>query len=84
MNTRYTLLTMWSTTGWPICREQSPVRSTIALTNVTLPFVCQLAEQGWKNACTSNTALGKGLNIAEGKVIYKEIIEAFEWDAIPA
>lgn len=56
-----------------------PYTSTIALTNVTLPFVCQLAEEGWKDACSRNSALGKGLNIAEGKVVYKKIIEAFEW-----
>lgn len=58
-----------------------PYTSTIALTNVTLPFVVQLANEGWKDACRNNAALGRGLNIAEGKVVYKEIAEAFKWDA---
>ena len=57
-----------------------PYTSTIALTNVTLPFVVQLANEGWMEACRNNTALGKGLNIAEGKVVYKEIAEAFKWN----
>jgi len=57
-----------------------PYTSTIALTNVTLPYVLLLANKGWKDACNQNSALGKGLNIADGKVIYKEIIEAFKWD----
>ncbi len=57
-----------------------PYTSTIALTNVTLPFVLQLANEGWKNACSNNSALAKGLNISEGKVVYKEIVEAFKWN----
>lgn len=58
-----------------------PYTSTIALTNVTLPYVLQLANEGWKNACNNNSSLGRGLNIAEGRVVYKQIIEAFHWDS---
>lgn len=58
-----------------------PYTSTIALTNVTLPYVLELADKGWKQACSANAALGKGLNIAEGKIVYKEISEAFQWDS---
>lgn len=59
-----------------------PYTSTMALTNVTLPYVLKLANLGWEQACMSDTSLQKGLNIVEGKVIYKEIIEAFNWDQV--
>ncbi|MEM8506940.1 MAG: alanine dehydrogenase [Bacteroidota bacterium] len=57
-----------------------PYTSTIALTNVTLPYVVKLANLGWESACRSDKSLEKGLNIVEGEVVYKEIIEAFDWD----
>lgn len=60
--------------------EAVPYTSTIALTNVTLPYVIELANKGWKQACSPNAALGKGLNIAVRKIVYKEISEAFQWD----
>jgi alanine dehydrogenase len=34
---------------------------------------------GWKKALASDPGLQKGLNISEGEVVYKEIIEAFDW-----
>jgi len=45
-----------------------------------LPFVLKLANQGWHQACANDRALHKGLNIVEGKVVYKEINEAFSWN----
>jgi len=57
-----------------------PYTSTVALTNVTLPYVLRLANQGWKKACDNDVTLAKGLNIVKGKVVYKEISEAFNWD----
>ncbi|MBF4986005.1 alanine dehydrogenase [Nonlabens mediterrranea] len=56
-----------------------PYTSTVALTNVTLPYVLQLANYGWKKACSQNPSLEKGLNIISGKVVYREINEAFGW-----
>ncbi len=41
--------------------------SSYALTNVTLPYILELANNGWKKAMQNNSALSKGLNIAEGK-----------------
>jgi alanine dehydrogenase len=55
-----------------------PYTSTIALTNVTLPYVLKLADLGWEEACKRDASLEKGLNIVNGEVVYKEIIEAFE------
>ena len=55
-----------------------PYTSTMALTNVTLPYVIKLAEMGWKKACKKNKSLSKGLNIVKGKIVYPEIAEAFD------
>ncbi|TKD65395.1 alanine dehydrogenase [Flavobacterium sp. ASW18X] len=56
-----------------------PYTSTVALTNVTLPYVLKLANNGWEAACRMDKSLEKGLNIVDGDVVYKEIIEAFSW-----
>jgi alanine dehydrogenase len=57
-----------------------PRTSTLALTNATLPYAVQLANKGWKKALRDNPALLKGLNMAEGKVTYKAVAEAFSLD----
>lgn len=54
-----------------------PYTSTLALTNATMPYVLQLAGKGWKQACRDNEELRKGLNIVEGKVVYKPVAEAW-------
>ncbi|MCB0374187.1 MAG: alanine dehydrogenase, partial [Muricauda sp.] len=54
-----------------------PYTSTVALTNVTLPYVLNLANLGWQTACKRDKSLKKGLNIVEGEVVYKEIAETF-------
>ena len=54
-----------------------PRTSTIALTNATLHYALEIARKGWKQACSENVALQKGLNIVEGKIVYKGVAEAF-------
>ena len=54
-----------------------PYTSTIALTNSTLPYILQLADKGWQTACDANQELAKGLNIAGGKILYRQVAEAF-------
>ena len=61
-----------------------PYTSTMALTNVTLPYVLKLAGLGWEKATETDESLRKGLNIVEGEVVYKEIIEAFGWESAMA
>lgn len=61
-----------------------PYTSTMALTNVTLPYIIKLANHGWLMACDRDKSLKKGLNIVEGRVVYKEIIETFQWDPVTA
>jgi len=54
-----------------------PYTSTLALTNVTLPYVLRLADHGWEKACEEDASLAKGLNIVKGEIVYDEILEAF-------
>ena len=54
-----------------------PYTSTLALTNATMPYILQLANKGWKQACKDNEELYKGLNVVEGKVVYKPVAEAW-------
>jgi alanine dehydrogenase len=57
-----------------------PYTSTIALTNATLPYAIQLAGMGWKEACKNSKDLKDGLNIVQGKVVYKAVADAFSLD----
>lgn len=55
-----------------------PYTSTVALTNATLPYVLQLANKGWEKACADDAGLAKGLNVVNGKVVYKGVADAFD------
>ena len=54
-----------------------PYTSTIALTNATLPYALKLADLGWQGACRQDPALKLGLNVVNGKVVYKGVAETF-------
>ena len=54
-----------------------PNTSTLALTNATLRYAIALADKGWKKACKDDAALAKGLNIVEGKVVFKAVADVF-------
>ncbi len=56
-----------------------PYTSTKALTNVTLPYVLNIANKGWKKACEDDHVLEKGLNIVHGKIVYEGISSSFEF-----
>jgi alanine dehydrogenase len=53
-----------------------PITSTLALTNVTLPYILEVAEKGVVSAARSNPALARGVNVMEGKVTLREVAEA--------
>lgn len=53
-----------------------PHTSTLALTNVTVPFAIQIANKGYKRACLENEALLKGINTLEGFVTYKAVADS--------
>ena len=54
-----------------------PRTSTIGLGNATLPFGLQLAELGLPAAAIANDALGKGVNVFDGKLTQAAVAEAF-------
>ena len=54
-----------------------PATSTEALTNATVRQGLDLANNGWKEACKKDNSLKLGLNIINGKVVYKAIADAF-------
>ncbi|KAA0761519.1 alanine dehydrogenase [Bacillus sp. SH5-2] len=53
-----------------------PRTSTLALTNVTVPYAVQIANKGYKGACLGNTALLKGINTLDGYVTFEAVAEA--------
>jgi len=59
-----------------------PVTSTEALTNATISRGLSIANKGWKNACNDDMSLRLGLNIINGKIVYKAVADAFNFDYI--
>jgi alanine dehydrogenase len=53
-----------------------PITSTKALTNVTLPYVEAIADQGLREAIARDRSLARGVNVLEGKVTYEAVAEA--------
>ena len=53
-----------------------PHTSTYALTNVTIPYILEIANRGWREALRSDPALLLGLNVHEGVLTYKGVAEA--------
>src|SRR3954464_3728244 len=51
--------------------------STYALTNVTLPYVLQLARKGFHRAVAEDAGLAQGVNIHQGKVINPAVAQTF-------
>lgn len=51
--------------------------STYALTNVTLPYVLQLAKKGFQKAIAENPGLARGVNIHQGKVTNPAVAATF-------
>jgi alanine dehydrogenase len=53
-----------------------PHTSTYALTNVTLPYVAEIAAKGWRNALRADPALAPGLSTHEGVLTCGPVGEA--------
>lgn len=54
-----------------------PRTSTLALSNVTLPYALELAELGLYEAAKRDESLAKGINVLNGTVTYQAVAEAF-------
>lgn len=57
--------------------------STYALTNVTLPYVLELADRGIETAVRENAALGRGVNLCRGHVTYEALATALGVPSVP-
>ncbi|WP_158736589.1 alanine dehydrogenase [Alteribacillus sp. YIM 98480] len=53
-----------------------PRTSTLALTNVTVPYAIALANKGAETACREDNALFMGVNTIHGSLVYKAIADA--------
>ncbi len=53
-----------------------PRTSTMALTNVTVPYAVDIANKGYIKACVQNEALLKGINTLQGFVTYAAVADA--------
>lgn len=53
-----------------------PMTSTLALTNATIPYVIKLANLGWKEACKKYDDLFQGLNVVDGKIVFKGVADS--------
>ena len=60
-----------------------PRTSTMALNKATLPLLLKLADQGYKKTLTENKNYLAGLNVYKGKVTFKGVAEAFNFDYMP-
>ncbi len=59
-----------------------PVTSTVALTNVTLPYALKIADKGIIEAAKENS-IRHGINIMDGKVAYKAVADTFDLPYAP-
>lgn len=56
--------------------------STYALTNVTLPYVLQLANKGFGQAIVDNAGLAQGVNIHQGKTTNRAVAATFGFEYV--
>jgi len=62
-----------------------PHTSTYALTNVTLPYVMEIANLGWREALRADKSFAPGLNTHDGIVTCRPVAEAhgLPWMPVP-
>jgi alanine dehydrogenase len=60
-----------------------PHTSTYALTNVTLPYMLEIANQGWRDALSRDPSFALGLNTHEGSITCAPVAEAHGLPAVP-
>lgn len=60
-----------------------PRTSTLALTNVTMPYALQIANKGVQKAVADNPALRLGVNVANGEITYEAVARDLGYDYVP-
>ncbi|WP_079710347.1 alanine dehydrogenase [Paraliobacillus ryukyuensis] len=61
-----------------------PRTSTMALTNVTVPYALQIANKGAHQAIAESDALKHGLNVANGQITYQAVADDLGYPFIAA
>ena len=59
-----------------------PRTSTLALNAATLPYVLNIAQNGYKNALTSDANFLAGLNVCQGNITYKAVADDLGYEYI--
>ena len=59
-----------------------PMTSTLALNAATLPFVLNLAQNGYQDALSSDANFLAGLNVCQGNVTYKAVAEDLDYEFV--
>ena len=59
-----------------------PMTSTLALNAATLPFVLNLAQNGYRDALNSDANFLAGLNVCQGNVTYKAVADDLDYDFV--
>ena len=59
-----------------------PNTSTYALTNATLPYAVELADNGWRDALRADKALAGGLNTHEGTLTNAPVAQAHGYQSV--
>jgi alanine dehydrogenase len=57
-----------------------PHTSTLALTNATLPYAVEIANKGYEKSVKTNNEIKLGLNMIDGKITYKGVADAFDFE----
>jgi alanine dehydrogenase len=60
-----------------------PKTSTMALTNATLPYALQIANNGWKLSMQKNSEIKAGANVVQGKITCQAVAKAFDLEFTP-
>ena len=59
-----------------------PMTSTLALNAATLPFVLNLAQNGYRDALNSDANFLAGLNVCQGNVTYKAVADDLDYEFV--
>ncbi len=60
-----------------------PHTSTYALTNATLPYTMEIANNGWRAAVRGDAALADGVNAVDGRLVSAPVADAHGLEYVP-